>query len=61
MIIALYHIHGPRWSRISSQLPGRTSQRVKNCWYSMKRAEDTRIRNEAVRIRQQMAITRLIN
>ncbi|CAG8508284.1 2452_t:CDS:2 [Paraglomus brasilianum] len=62
LIVYLHNIYGPRWSRIASQLPGRTSQKVKNCWYSMRRAEDTRIRNEAVRsIRQQMAITRLLN
>ncbi|CAG8468408.1 9095_t:CDS:2 [Paraglomus occultum] len=54
MIISLHDIHGPRWSRIASQLPGRTARKVKNFWYSMRRAE-------AQNIRQQMAITRLLN
>ncbi|CAG8580020.1 7554_t:CDS:2 [Paraglomus brasilianum] len=54
MIVQLYHNHGSQWSKIASHLPGRTPRMVKNSWYSMQRAE-------ATRIRKKMSIRFLVN
>ncbi|CAG8468087.1 9562_t:CDS:2 [Paraglomus occultum] len=48
----LYCIHGARWSRISSCLPGRTPEMVKAVWEQMQAEE---------RIRVQMSIQKLLN
>ncbi|CAG8491058.1 4165_t:CDS:2, partial [Paraglomus brasilianum] len=47
MIKEFYRIYGPQWSRIAANLPRRTSQMVKNCWYSMRRSEAIRIRQSS--------------